>query len=74
MKADRISNINFNSKNIIIKASENKSNPYLYNQVLGITNDLKIPANFRTHEINIPTLAENVQKMLKELKIKYNLN
>ena len=74
MKIDRLQQVSFGSKNIIIKASENKTNPYLYNNVQTITRELKIPANFRTHEINLPTIAENVQKMLKEFKIRYNLD
>lgn len=71
MKINNIGPTNFNG-GIRINSMENKENQYLYNHILKITRDFKIPATFHTQEIELPTVTKDILKKLKELGIRFN--
>lgn len=71
MKINSITPTNFRAGVKIIGA-ENKTHQYLYNEVNKITKDFKIPATFRTHEIELPTVTKAIVAKLNELGIKFS--
>ena len=71
MKISSIESTSFNGGVKIIGA-ENKSCPYLYNHVLKLTRDYKIPANFHTDKIELPTVTKTIIEKLNELGVKFN--
>ena len=74
MKVNSISStngINFMAS-IKIKGKENQGHKYLYNEVNQLTKDFCIPANFRTHEIELPSVNVDIMKELNKLKIKFS--
>lgn len=71
MKIHSITSTNFYG-GINIKAAENKENQHLYNHILNITKEFKIPATFHTNEIELPSVSKAVIAKLKELGIKFN--
>ena len=54
-----------------IKSANNKQHQFLYNEVLKLTRDFKIPANFRSKEIELPSISEKIIEKLNELGIKF---
>ena len=52
-----------------IKGSDNLKHNFLYNEIIKLTNDFKIPANYKTEEIVLPSVSKDILKKLKELKI-----
>lgn len=70
MKTNRISSTNFQS-GIKVNCKDNKNIKYLYNEILGVTREYKIPANFQTPGITLPSVTKDVLKKLRELGIKY---
>lgn len=71
MKVNNISSINFGIS-VNIKSSENQHRKFLYNDLEAIRKEFKIPANFRTHEIELPSISNAVIQRLDELKIKFS--
>ena len=57
--------------NAKIKAIDNKKHPFLYNEVLKLSRIQGIPVNFRTHEIELPSVDLEIYKKLNELKIRF---
>lgn len=60
-------NINFNG--IYISSDSNKHIKYLYNDVLDIVKQNKIPAMFGTKGIDLPSVTKNIIDKIKELGI-----
>lgn len=50
---------------------KNINRPYLYNEILDITNKLKVPANFHSDKIEMPSPTKALLARLKELGIFY---
>ena len=71
MKVNNISSTNFGA-GIMIKATENRKCKFLYNHVNDLTNEFHIPANFRTHEIELPSVSKAIILKLKDLGIKFS--
>lgn len=72
MKINNINQINF-GKSVIILASENKKNTYLYNQISDMIKEHHVPGIFQTNAIELPSVTEEVLKKVKELGIKYSV-
>jgi len=72
MKIYNIEPTNFRAA-VNISSIENKGRIYLYNEVNNITKEFKIPATFRTNNIELPSVTDNVINKLKELGIKFNI-
>ncbi len=70
MKISSIQSTTFQAK-ANIKAIDNKKHPYLYNEVLEIARIYKVPATFRSHEIELQTVSNEIYKKLNELKIRF---
>ena len=70
MKTNAVTPTNFQS-GVKIRAAENKSHKFLYNEVLELTRKQGLPANFRTHEIELPSVTIDIMKMINSLKIKF---
>lgn len=60
-------NINFNG--VYIPSDSNKHIKYLYNNVLDIVKQNKIPAMFGTKGIDLPSVTKNIIDKIKELGI-----
>lgn len=71
MKIHSITSTNFNGGVQIIVA-ENKENKYLYNHILNMTKEFKIPATFHTDMIELPSISKSIIAKLNELKIKFS--
>ena len=71
MKIYNIEPTNFKAA-INISCKENKGKIYLYNEVNNITKEFKIPATFRTNNIELPSVTDKVINKLKELGIKFS--
>ena len=71
MKIDNMQPAVFGAK-ARIRSMDNKKHPYLYNEIILLTKEYKIPANFRTHEIELPSVSNSVLRKLNELKIKFS--
>ena len=71
MKINSIEPTNFGA-GVKIKCAENRHRQYLYNEIEAIRKEYKIPANFRTHEIELPSISKAIVDKLKELNIKFN--
>ena len=70
MKVNNITSTNFGS-GICISAAKNRNNKYLYNQILAMTKEYKIPANFLTDKIQLPSVTNQILNDLKKLEINY---
>ena len=70
MKINNIDSTNFCAK-AYIRCAENQKHEYLYNEILNLTNKYKIPANFRTEDIDLPSVSTDILKTLNKLKIKF---
>ena len=70
MKINSIEPTNFRA-GVRIKSAENRHRQYLYNDLIGITKEFRIPANFKTHEIELPSVSKSIIDKLKELNIKF---
>ena len=71
MKVNNVSSTNFQA-GIKIRGTENKGQKYLYNELLKLTKDYKIPANFHTNEVEFPSVSKSIIAKLNELGIKFN--
>lgn len=71
MRINKIESTNFGA-GVRIRGIENKEHQFLYNEINNITKEFKIPATFRTQEIELPSINENVLSKLKELGIKFS--
>jgi len=71
MKVNAVTSINFGA-GIRINGADNKSHLYLYNEISNITKEFKIPATFRTKEIELPSITKSVIKRLNDLGIKFS--
>lgn len=71
MKIHSVTPTSFQS-GVRIRGAENKAHKYLYNELLGITKEYRVPANFRTQEIELPNVSEAILKKLNELGIKFS--
>lgn len=74
MKVNSISStngINFQA-GVRIRGKENSGRKYLYNEVNQLVRDFKIPANFKTSEIELPSVSKTVIAKLNELGIKFS--
>ena len=71
MRVNNVSSTNFGT-GIKINAKENKKCEFLYNHILNLTNEFHIPANFRTKEIELPSVPREVLYRLKKLGIIYS--
>jgi hypothetical protein len=71
MRVNSIVPTNFQA-GVKIRCVENKEHKYLYNEVNNITREFKIPATFKTHEIELPSVSEKIIAKLNELGIKFN--
>lgn len=56
---------------IKINAKANEECKYLYNKVLDVVRENKIPAVFATDHIELPTTTQKILDDLKALSIKY---
>ena len=70
MKVYNITSTNFGT-GVCVRAAKNRKNKYLYNQILAMTNEYKIPANFLTDKIQLPSVTNQILNDLKKLEIKY---
>lgn len=70
MRINNIEPTNFGAK-ARIRGIDNQKHPYLYNEIIALTKEYKIPATFKTHEIELPSVSNDVMKKLNELKIKF---
>ena len=70
MRINSIQPINFGTK-AHIRCIDNKDHPLLYNEIISIVKEFKIPANYRTQEIELPSVSNDIIKKLNELKIKF---
>lgn len=61
-----------NKIKIASKAKENIKVPYLYNNVLDIVKECKVPAVFSNDNIEISSVTKDVVKQLKERGIKFD--
>ena len=73
MRANAITSVytGWKAARILPKAKKNIERPYLYNEILDITKKFRVPANFQTHKIELPSPTKAVIAKLKELGIKY---
>ena len=71
MKVNNISSTNFGA-GVRIASIDNKHRPFLYNDVEAIRKEFKIPANFHTNEIELPSISKAILKRLQDLGIKFN--
>lgn len=71
MRVTRIGGIKANPtfKGLRINANENKKVKFLYNKVLDIVKENKIPATFSTDSIELPRITDKIVSKLKELEI-----
>lgn len=70
MKVSYVSSTNFGA-NIRIKSADNNKHKFLYNEMIDFTRYHGIPANFRTHEIELPSVSVEILQKLNKLKIKF---
>jgi len=70
MKVNRILSTNFGA-GVSIHCVDNPNHKYLYNEVNDITREFKIPANFHTYKIELPTVSKAIIDKLNELGIKF---
>ena len=70
MRINNIESTHFGAK-ARIRGIDNKKHPYLYNEIIALTKEYKIPANFKTHEIELPSVTNDIFKKLNELNIKF---
>ena len=70
MKINNIGPTNFGA-GVKIYNAENNSCKYLYYEVNKLTSEFKIPANFRTHVIELPSTSAAILAKLRELGIKF---
>ena len=70
MRINSINPTNFGS-GIKIMSVENKGRTYLYNEVGDLMREFRIPAVFKTQEIELPSVSNNIILRLKELGIKF---
>jgi len=70
MKVNQISSTNFGTI-VRIKSADNSKHPFLYNEIEQLRKDYRIPANFKTHEIELPSVSVDILHKLNELKIKF---
>lgn len=71
MKVNNISPTEFGAM-ARIKQSRNKSHRYLYNEIIDLTNEYKIPATFKTGEIILPSVSVSIFRELNKLKIRFS--
>ena len=71
MKIMGVEPISFNA-GVRIMDSENTGHKYLYNEVLNMTREMKIPATFYSTKIELPSITKSVLARLNELGIKFN--
>ena len=69
----RINSINPTSfgAGIKIMSVENKGRTFLYNDVNDLMREFHIPAVFKTEEIELPSVSNNIISRLRELGIKF---
>ena len=70
MRINNIEPTNFGAK-ARIRGIDNQKHPFLYNEIIALTKEYKIPATFKTHEIELPSVTNDIFKRLNELKIKF---
>jgi hypothetical protein len=70
MRIDSITSNTFGA-GIFIKSCDNKGRTFLYNEIKDLTNELQIPGNFRTTEIELPSVSDVVLAKLKKLGINF---
>ena len=71
MKVNNVTSTNFGA-GVRIRCTENKNHQYLYNEINDITKEFKIPATFRTQEIELPSITKDILKKLKDLGINFS--
>jgi len=71
MKIQSITPTSFNG-GLNIMAAENKGNELWSYHVLKIARDFKLPANFHTNNIELPSVSKAIIEKLNELGIKFN--
>ena len=60
------------NRGIIVKRTDNMQCDLMYNIVLDLTRSLKLPAIFRTHEIQLSTTTKELLEKLNKANIKYS--
>ena len=70
MRVNNIGPTNFGAGVRIIDA-ENRDCEFLYNKLEDIRVKYKIPANFKTHEVELPSVTRSICASLKKMGIKY---
>ena len=70
MRIDSISPAGFGAA-VRIRGAENQGRVYLYNEVNNLMREFKIPAVFKTQEIELPSVSENIIAKLNKLGIKF---
>ena len=66
MKINTISPINFQA-GVNIACRDNIGHKYLYNEIQGLTNQFKIPATFKSQNIELPSVTNVILAKLNEL-------
>ena len=69
MRVGKIDTTPFEGVKIIAK--DNKEVKFLYNKVVDVVKENKIPAVFATDYIQLPTTTEKILKRLTELNVSY---
>ena len=70
MRVNNIEPTNFGA-GVRIRGEENKGHKYLYNEINRLTKEFRIPATFRTKEIELPSVTVGVMRRLNDLKIRF---
>ena len=70
MRIDSISPASFGAA-VKIRGAENKGHVYLYNEVNSLMREFRIPAVFKTQEIELPSVSDNIIAKLNKLGIKF---
>ena len=70
MRIDSISPASFKAA-VKIRGAENQGRVYLYNEVNSLMREFRIPAVFKTEEIDLPSVSNQIISKLNKLGIKF---
>ena len=70
MRIEKIQPIGFDGV-AKIRGLDNKKHPFLYNEIENLRKEFKFPANFKTQEIELPSVSVDIFRKLNELKIRF---
>ena len=71
MRINKITGTSFNNK-IVINTNKNKHVEYLYNKVVDLAREDRVPAIFHLDRIELPYVKDNFLTKLNNLKIYFN--